>query len=105
MKRATITVGQGFTKHGEPIQDVEEKRTIALTEAARRFGGYTMTLGSGGWIDDQKRLVEEPCMVLAIMSDKATPVDFKIFADFLKGLFGQEAVLVTVEWVEFAEFV
>ncbi|HEY6019446.1 MAG TPA: hypothetical protein VIY48_05970 [Candidatus Paceibacterota bacterium] len=104
MKRATITVGQGFTKSGEPIKELEAKREAAFIEASLKFGGYTVAYVSGGWFNFQKELVQEPSMVMTIMGEN-TPAEFKSYAGFLKGLFDQEAVLVTVEWIEFAEFV
>lgn len=74
------------------------------TEAARRFGAYTLTLTQGGWTNPNFVLVTEPGFTLSILREGSAERDSwrdEDFAQFIGNLLDQEAVAVTVTPVFF----
>jgi len=105
MKRITFTIGIGMDKHGSHIHRAEELLNLASRRVAETFGGYTLTRGSGGWIAPNGELVEESSVVFSVVTEEHREVYASSVAVFLRDLFSQECVLVTVEDLQGAKFV
>ena len=104
MKQITYTIGQGLDRNGKPLSSLPERRREALTELAHEFGGYTASLGNGGWIDRPGELIEEPSLTVTILTDKPE-VAIQTEARYLAAEFDQTAVMVaespaTVQYIE-----
>lgn len=101
--KATFSVGVGRDSSGAaiPFGTALINRDIAVTEAAFIFGGCTVTENYGAWQDGGKVITEES-WDFGIVSDKRDK--FREFATFLRDLYMQSAVLLTVTEVE-SEFV
>jgi len=102
-----IIIGIGYDANGNAIAPAQQRPTIQriLRNAARQFGGFTLTHTQGGWIDDAGRLVTEPGVTIDIVVDKrcgafansedgdpATEVGQ--FAKRAGGMLGQQSVVV-----------
>jgi hypothetical protein len=104
MKQITYTIGQGLDSQGKPIEWIADKRTGALSEIAHEFGGYTATIGKGGWIAPSGKLIEEPTLTITVLTD-ANETAVQTEARFLAAVFDQTSVMVaesdaTVQFVE-----
>lgn len=79
--KTEIYLGVEKTRDGNDIDAVDANarlRTIKQA-AAKRFGGYSLFMGSGGWVTPEGELVEEMCAKLEIVSD--APVrEFAVWA-------------------------
>lgn len=100
----TFTVGQGFTSDGKPITDVWRRRTLAKTEIATTFGGFSLSYVDGGWIDGEGKYIAEQSakFEVVIPNDKLPFV--QSMAVYLRLAFEQSSVLVTVTPAQY-EFV
>jgi len=104
MKRITFVVGIG-TRNGKelamkPILEIRE----ATQQMASIFGGFTAIEGNGGWFDsDTNRVVYEPSLTLIVYSEQLFNVESS--AVYLRDLFGQTCVLVTIENLEGFKYV
>lgn len=103
MKRITFSVGQGKTKAGLTIQNVSHKRTLAYLRVSQVYGGYTAKVCSGGWVSTDGELIEENSLVIEAVTDIGT--DHEVVAGYLRDLFEQSCVLMTVEDLETVKFV
>jgi hypothetical protein len=109
MHRITFTIGQGKDKDGkllaESIYDLGIRRRTAGKRIAEVFGGYTLTIVSGGWLDGCGDLIEEESIILmAICTDEHRLASVPSLGVYLREAFNQEYVLVTVEEIS-AKFI
>lgn len=93
MNHVTFTIGQGLDASNRPIADLSAKRTAALTDIARTFGGYTAHDSMGGWLHNGE-LIEEPSLAVDVMTD-APEATITAEASHLAALFNQSAVMVS----------
>ena len=100
MKRITFTIGTEKRWNGKPIfRDVAKTWSRqACLSVARIFGGYTATEATGGWVDENGKLIEERSLVIVgdDLSGHVTEETINGLAAHLRDLFGQECVLVSV---------
>lgn len=102
--KVVFTVGQGFTSDGKPITDIWRKRTLAKTEIATTFGGFSLSFVDGGWIDgDGKYVTEQAAKFEVIIPQEKLPFVHST-AVYLRLAFDQSSVLVTVDPTQY-EFV
>ena len=70
MQTYSITIGVGEDSSGAEIEPAERDyaraRFAAFLLNQPRIGGYTVQVGSGGWENDDGRVVEEPCLVFTV---------------------------------------
>lgn len=78
MKKYTIYFGTGFDRHGQRLKKVHHKLRALLREAARSFGGYSLSPVRGGYINHKGELIDEPAKKLEIVTDKGISI-----ADFV----------------------
>lgn len=99
MQKTVITVGIGETGNGGKLNAYEQGiiRSVITDEAARVFGGATITDGFGVWVDNG-RTISEPVLVLTLYHDLP---DWQIagFAAFCGGAARQKAVVVETSTV------
>jgi hypothetical protein len=95
--RITFAIGQKFTSAGRPIDQIEAKRNIAYRYLAEQFGGFTATLGHGGWIDSAGRLILESSLEITSYVCESLLPNVETSAEFLRSLFEQESVMVARE--------
>lgn len=98
MIRVQFSIGQGFTADGAPIADLSSRKSRAYTYIASVFGGFHTSLGDGGWMDDN-RLVLEPDLTITTVIDAAKMPLVSNAATFLADCFSQASVLFTSEHV------
>jgi hypothetical protein len=70
-----------------------------LRIVARLAGGYTVTPGTGGWVDDSGRLVEEPSATLEVIGNDPAVYTVVTFVAHQARAKDESAVLVTIEAV------
>ena len=101
--KAIFSVGVGKDKDGFDIGygTALVNRNIAITEASELFGGVTVTENFGGWKHKGEVITEESWDFI-VVSDKRDK--FREFGNYLKHLYNQSAVLLTVTEVE-SEFI
>lgn len=108
MKRITFTIGTEKRWNGKSIfRDAAEtwKRQACLS-VAKVYGGYTATEAKGGWVNGAGELVEETTLVITAVNPAGLPDDTAVtLAEHLRDLFGQEAVLLTIEELREGMFV
>lgn len=106
MYRLTFYVGMGYTRHGQPFNPeyVQGLRVEVETEAAKRFGGFSSSVVRGGWIDATGKLITEDSLKLEILSGENNREAVSEYAEYLKNMLEQTAILVSVEPIN-AEFV
>ena len=77
-----------------PAHVVEALRFEVKTALAQAFGGYTETLGNGGYVADSGELIEEP--VFLIRAAYQTPNDELVagLAQKIKTALNQETVMI-----------
>lgn len=71
-------------------------------EAARLFGGYTLRSVTGGWVNPEGRLVEEPGYTLQVFDDGSTNGNRAAMVGVIKEQLNQAAVAVTITEVKFS---
>lgn len=104
--KVVYTVGTGINKHGQSISRsfAAHALSLAKTEAATTFGGFTLRPVEGGWIDGEgKYIAETSAQFEIIVSDDKLPF-VESFAVYLRLAFEQASVLITVQNIAF-EFV
>ena len=101
--KVVFSVGVGHDSSGAniPFGTALTNRNIAMDEAACIFGGCTVTENFGAWKDGAK-VISEESWDFTIVSDKRDK--FREFGAFLRDLYMQSAVLLTVTEVE-SEFI
>lgn len=98
MKRVTFTIGQGKDKEGNSLSntmDLLAARRVAYDRIAEAFGGYTAYLAEGGWVENGQ-LIQEISLVVSVVTNDS----WYDIAAWLRDLFNQQCVLVTVEPVK-----
>jgi hypothetical protein len=71
----------------------EHNLFLAKRVASQLFGGYTLTVGEGGWRGPDG-LKEEPSAVFEVIGKQPRRTEATAFRDFLLAQFQQKAVLV-----------
>ena len=105
MKLSSVkfTIGVGKDKDGSSITEIAAPAIAMVCIAiADAFGGYTKTKGFGGWVDSNKKLVEEPVVIIEAAVTNGlryeTTGDIRQEAqrivDLAKDLLKQECILV-----------
>ncbi len=104
MKRVTFSIGLSDSK-GSPIPLDTRSRLCSQTWSylVSKFGGYTVTEVSGGWKDPGGKEYREDGLDVWVNTDKVLGVDAA--ALWLAELWGQEAVMVTIESIEAMRYV
>jgi hypothetical protein len=74
------------------VLDKDTLRTVAILA-----GGYTVTHGTGGWIDGQGKLVTEPSTTLEVIGDDPAVYTVVTFVAHQARARDESAVLVTIE--------
>ncbi len=71
--------------------------SYAKRQAAKLFGGYTITQGQGGWIDASGALIDEPVSILTIACEPCEAANAKLdhIADEIGHIGRQDAVFVS----------
>lgn len=69
--------------------------------AVKFWGGYTLTLGVGGWVNPTGALVEEPAYLLTVCTNAARESDIEDTLETIKKALNQEAVAITITGVNF----
>ena len=88
-----IGLGIGEDRHGNPLgRDVVNGKVAYIEhEAARLFGGYSITESRGGWINDDGRLVREPGLTISIVAGPEYEHSVRAFAAASARSLGQAA--------------
>lgn len=109
--RITITAGMGETAEGRALTPFEVNRAVerARRVLAESFGGYTEVATSGGWVNDEGRLVEEVgrrwvCLALD-MSREVAEWKGRQAAELIAEALQQACVVLEVEELRAAAFV
>ena len=107
MIKITFTIGIDKDKDGRKIEFADQvlftQRACKLV--AREFGGYTATVGAGGWVATNGELVEESSLSISTSTDKpGNRETAKQLAAEFRTMFNQACVMVTREVVD-REFV
>lgn len=91
-----IIAGVGRDHRGReiPASTREAALESIKAEAIKLFRGYTITIGEGGWVDDNNELVHEPCIVIHIFSDGPQTQNNRtdVLARFVSAALEQESV-------------
>jgi len=101
--RVTIVCGAGETEFSTPLirDSVEESVLWVLREAARQFGGATLTRTSGSWLSPVSGdTVIEPGLKLEIMLNgerESLVSGIRQFAAAFRDRFQQHEVMCTIE--------
>jgi hypothetical protein len=104
-KRVTFAIGQGLDRNGASIAfRLPELKHTALTQVARKFGGYTAVSGRGGWVDDHGVLIEEKSLTVTVYTTKPYST-VQAMARTLATIFNQSSVMLAVEEIDELEFV
>jgi hypothetical protein len=103
MIQITFTIGIGKDKDGKVIPFADQvlftKRACYMV--AREFGGFTATVGDGGWVSPNKELVEEDSLSISTTTDKpGNRATAKFLALGFKELFNQNCIMVTRKVVQ-----
>lgn len=97
--RYCFYVGLEKDRDGRSIRNCPARVKKALKKAARIFGGYSMVLQSGGWLDGKGKLVKERSMKVEVLGSEGRGDRARVYGDFLRRAFRQEVVVVTREEV------
>lgn len=62
---------------------------------ADKFGGYTKTESSGGWLNDDRQLIEEKVIVYDIFANNSEDAFIKANANWLLRNTGEDEVMFT----------
>ncbi len=103
MIKITFTIGIGKDKDDKtiPLADQVLFTKRACYMVARAFGGFTATVGAGGWVDPSGNLIEEESLSISTITDKPyNREESKELAEAFKELFNQTAVMVTRDVVQ-----
>ncbi len=92
-------IGTGKTKDGAAIHPATRNQVLdqVRTMCAKTFGGWTESIGNGGWYDEARAtLVVEPCVIIdcALTSGLLPASDIQKIVDHIKVGLSQECVLV-----------
>jgi hypothetical protein len=71
MRIVQLTVGHGYDKDNNPIDNGELLLAGVRQTLAKTFGGFTETQGLGGWINPEGVQVVEAVKVYTIATDKS----------------------------------
>lgn len=106
MKRVSFSIGltdsQGAVIAPWALIENESKTRHQL---ASKFGGYSEVKAKGGWIDPQGKEFEEDSLVFYCLLDSSKLAEVRPTAEWLAGLWDQQAIMVTTEPVESIEYV
>lgn len=94
-----FTFGTGKTKNGDAIHPATRDAVLdqVRRHCARAFGGWTETIGRGGWYDDKRQeLVVESCAIFdcALVGGLLPASDIQTIVDTVKEHLQQDCVLV-----------
>lgn len=105
MTKLTFYVGQ-TDQSGQPMKAVASPWDDVQRALLESYGGYSLTTVLGGWKDplSGKAVIETTVKVEVLTNEPEDPVKVVRFAQFMKELFEQKAVLYTVEELK-GEFV
>lgn len=98
MKRAEFGIGLTYTKTGvllSSVARIHELKTIALVRAANSFSGGNWTSGTGIWKHEFREPIMESSATIVIYTTKEDE-ELREYGRFLKELFHQESVLLTI---------
>lgn len=106
MKRITFSIGLTDSK-GEaiPLATVNEFDQLTRHELATKLGGYSSYKVNGGWIDPKGKEFKEDSIVYYSLLDSSKLAEVRPLAQWLAGLWQQQAIMVTTEPVESMELV
>jgi len=106
MKRVTFSIGLKDSEGAAmPPWEILEHQAETRHGLAKAFGGYTQTQAKGGWIDPEGHEFEEDSLVFNCLLDSSKTGEVRPMAEWLAGLWRQQAVMVTTEPVESIEYV
>ena len=106
MKRITFSVGHGKTKLGRRIMGKFEKRQLAYAKLADTYEGFTIHFATGGWKDATGTLIKEDSMILSVAdTNDLGEGPAVLMAEYLRDLFDQSCVLMTIEDLEVVKFI
>ena len=99
MKKIVITVGAGFTAGGMKLseRDLTLAREKAQAHLLRMYGGFTLTHGQGGWLDNDGVKVIEPVDIYTIYirdAVKSPETEAHLTAARICRLYAQQAVVL-----------
>ena len=98
MHKFILHIGLGFDREDKPIDEATAMKAMAETCAylTDSFGGYTVTAGTGGWLDADNKLVQEKVVSITVFFDSHTdPFTFGVKAAFRVGTYWkQKSVLL-----------
>lgn len=100
--------GIGGDRDGSKIPDriAQANLDCIKREVAYYFGGYSLHKIEGGWINGVSRLVEEPGYVMEVVVVLPLHEVLKQaqrMRDFIKEVLNQEAIVLTITRLPFAE--
>lgn len=73
-------------------------RDHVKTQFALHFGGYTEYEGGGGWLDDDRNLVEEPVWVVEVVGEHVAMRAFMAgLAEYVLRNSDQDAIMAVVD--------
>ena len=105
MKHATIYCGLNACYEHEGMAKTEARIKAWLVAFAERFGGYTKQVCTGGWLDDNLKLVTDTTLRVEVMLTHAHHEEqlHELLADMPKA-FHQECIMLTIHDCE-GEFI
>ena len=101
-----LIIGIGQDKNGIELDPGHVQTALALIgrDLSRAFGGYTQTMGVGGWINSADKCVTEPCAIFTVATDTTwiydpdsrKPGTLSFIVARAKQMLRQECIMVSV---------
>ena len=97
MKMATVYCGLSACYEREGMRETDQKIKLWMVNFAERFGGYTKQVCTGGWLDDNLKLVTDTTLRIEVMLTHAHHEEqlHELLAD-MPASFHQDCIMLTV---------
>lgn len=103
-----FTIGTSFDSSNKPIshQAFEMLQHKTFQTLATLYGGYTSTITNGGWIDDNKRLVNDASLQIQVLTEtpnlETVTRQAKTLAFSLCALWDQNCIVLEIQETNFS---
>jgi hypothetical protein len=99
MKRVTIYAGSSFDKSGAriPWQEAERMERAVRIFASEQFGGATNYQHVGSWLSNGELVSESGRTFVVFAPDTASDSQIQDLGWYIRDMFRQQSVVVTVE--------
>lgn len=105
MKMATIYCGLNAAFEKDGPNKTEQKIKLWLVNFAEHFGGYTKQVCTGGWLDENKKLVTDTTLrIELLLTHTHHEEQLHELVETMPASFYQDCIMLTVKELE-AEFI